>query len=473
MEPNNFAVSCSVRVQIYNAVTRLVVKNLSKFQKEAYGGSFRKDGRLLVAGDEEHCVRLFDISSKNILRLFKGHTAPVHRTFFTSDTGIVSFADDRTVKIWDIPSEKAVVTFSDHNDYIRAGCVSPISSDLILSGGYDNIVRMYDTRAGKCVLQVDHESPVESMLMLPSGGIFITAGGTEIKVWDALAGGTVMANIQQHHKTVTCLRLASNGKRLISGSLDKHVKIYDVASYQPVHNIDLQSSILSLSISEGDKVFAAGTVDGTITVFRRDEDGEPDPATAKVRRKRFAIIEEADEVIMQEKKEKQSRYDTYFRKYEYAKALDHVLRPYIVQKTPEVTVAVIRELIHRKGLERALAARPPTSLLRFIRFLKLNIGDYRFTPVLIDAANILLDVYEDEFGSFGHEMTQAFTQLADRLEREKKVSRQFMELKGVIELLLSASDIALATQQEPQEIVIEDLPEASQDAIKRSVISVE
>lgn len=43
----------------------------------AYGATFRGDGRLLVAGSEEAVVKLFDIQSKNILRVFTGHTGPV------------------------------------------------------------------------------------------------------------------------------------------------------------------------------------------------------------------------------------------------------------------------------------------------------------------------------------------------------------------------------------------------------------
>lgn len=78
IEPHNFAVTCSVRVQIYNPITKLVAKNLSRFQENAYGGTFRKDGRLLVAGDEESHVKLFDVSTKHILRSFRGHKGPVN-----------------------------------------------------------------------------------------------------------------------------------------------------------------------------------------------------------------------------------------------------------------------------------------------------------------------------------------------------------------------------------------------------------
>jgi U3 small nucleolar RNA-associated protein 15 len=61
-------------------------------------------------------------------------------------------------------------------DYVRAGAISPVSTDIILSGGYDNTVRMYDTRINTSVFHMDHGAPVESVLFLPTGGVFLSAG---------------------------------------------------------------------------------------------------------------------------------------------------------------------------------------------------------------------------------------------------------------------------------------------------------
>lgn len=69
---------------MYNPITKLVAKNISRFRESAYGGTFRKDGKLLCAGGEESHVKLFDVSSKSMLRLFSGHTAPVTRIMFTN-----------------------------------------------------------------------------------------------------------------------------------------------------------------------------------------------------------------------------------------------------------------------------------------------------------------------------------------------------------------------------------------------------
>ncbi|XP_063696420.1 U3 small nucleolar RNA-associated protein 15 homolog [Culicoides brevitarsis] len=471
-EQNYFAVSCSVRVQVYNPTTKLVIKNFSKFQQQAYGGNFRYDDRLLVAGDEESTVRLFDVSSKNILRLFKGHKAPVHRTFFASDTTIASYSDDKTVKVWDIPSEKALNTFAEHSDYIRAGCVSPVSLNLILSGGYDKIVKMYDTRTANSVMEVMHGSPVESMLMLPTGGIFITAGGTEIKVWDALGGGKLLASINQHHKTVTCLRMASKGKRLVSASLDKHCKIYDIATYQVVHSIDFPNSILSLGLAKNDKVLAGGMVDGTVSVFRMD-DTENDESNIKFtqQQRRFDVLDKVDEVIKDHVKNAEPQYDKYLRKYNYSAALEFALRPHLTNKTPHVSVAIIRELIHRKGLQRALMGRTQNVLARYLNFIKKYFNDYRFNRTLLDAATTFMQVYEHSIYSMSSDVQQHFIALKDRIQEEEKLSLEFMELRGVMELLFSASNVESIDSVKAQNY--SNLQTASEDAKRKSIISVE
>lgn len=43
-------------------------------------------------------------------------------------------------------------------------------------------------------------------------------------------------------------------------------------------------------------------------------------------------------------KQKESKYDRHLRKYQYAKALDCVMLPYIVNKTPHIAVALMQEL---------------------------------------------------------------------------------------------------------------------------------
>lgn len=442
IEPHHFAVTSSVRIQVYNPITKLVVKNLSRFRENAYGGEFRYNGKLLCSGSEEACVKLFDVSSKSLLRLFKGHTAPVHRAHFVhGKPQIASFSDDKTVKVWDIATETATLTYSNHNDYIRAGAVSSVAPDVVLSGSYDNTVSMYDTRTNKTVFTVDHGSPVESLLFLPSGGIFLSAGGTEIKIWDTFGGGKLLGNISQHHKTITCLHLAQDGKRLLSGSLDRHIKIYDVSTFKVVHTLDYPNAVLSLGISKDDATLVAGLVDGLVCISRREEDD------TKLKDEKKAVSykymthshQSVDEVVSELDFEKQSKYDVCLRKFEYSKALDRVLQPYVVNKSPQITVSVMMELIRRRGLHRAFKGRETKSLLQILRFLLRNITNYRFTRVLIDVFNIFLDVYEESIHLMPPEVMSVVQEISVLLKQEVALGNELGALQGTLSLLLAAS----------------------------------
>lgn len=457
VQPHYFAVSCSVRVQVYNPITKLVVKNLSRFTGNAYGSTFRKDGRLLVAGDEDGTVKLFDTSSKSILRSFKGHTAAVHRAAFTSDsTHIVSFSDDRSAKLWDIPSESVIQTFNDHEDYIRAGCTSPVSPNVFVTGGYDKIIRAYDTRISNTdeknvIFEMNHGSPVESLLFLPAGGIFLSAGGTDIKVWDMFASGKLRAQISQHHKTVTCLRLASGGRRFMSAGLDRHVKVYDIISYKPVHSFDFPNAVLSLGVAPNDETLVAGMVDGLISIQRMEESKTDEPKIPQQRKKIATDVSTiVDEIVPDYDRKAEAHYQKHLRKFEYTAALDSVLLPYVVNKTPHVTVSVIQELIRRKGLARALAGRSQVSIATIIRFITRYIGEYRFTRVLVDAANILLNVYEDSFDTFVSTLGKEFLSLAKTLRKEEEITKRYMEFEGALDLILAG---ASAGEQSSDDII--------------------
>ncbi|KAM3965495.1 LOW QUALITY PROTEIN: U3 small nucleolar RNA-associated protein 15 homolog [Aphomia sociella] len=471
VEPHYFAATCSVRVQIYDPITKVVAKNISKFVQAAYGGCFKNDGRLLVAGSEEAAVKLFDVQSKNVLRVFTGHTGPVHRTFFTKDqVKIVSFSDDKSVCLWDVATEEKILSFTEHSDYVRAGATSPISPDLILSGGYDNIVKLYDCRSNETALTVNHGSPVESTLFLPSGGIFISAGGTEIKVWDIFNGGKLLANISQHHKTVTTLKLASNNSRLMSASLDRHVKIYDISTFKVVHNIDYPNAVLSLAISEKDDTLAVGMTDGVISKKREK------PAKQKGAKKglyKFApeYIESqnfnTDNPINKDTKS-ETDFDKYLRKMEYTKALASILSSVIISKYPEKTAAGLQQLLRWKVLNIAISGLSDKHLGFLLKYLRKNLGETRFARTIIDAANVFIDVYENQLQTLSETNLLLYTTLQQGINNEIDVCKKVGELEGAICMLLSAGQFI----DNRDNIDVNNVLAPSSNALKDIVIDV-
>lgn len=380
--------------------------------------------------------------------------------------------------IWDIATEKSLNSYRNHTDYVRAGAINPASENVILSGGYDSenpiipspfdftlkllildLIKMYDVRSNKEIMSLDHGSPLESLVFLPSGGIFLSAGGNDIKVWDAIAGGRQLMKISHHTKTVTSLCLSSDGRHLISGSLDRQVKFCNTTNYQLIHTMNYTNSVLSVGISKDSNTLVVGQVDGTLGIHTREQKSR-DEKVEKVREKRRKQrnFREADEFIEKFKPERQAKYDRMLRKFEYSQALDSVLTRQCISMTPQVTVAgkfgliplkclltflfnllVMQELLRRQGLVSAFTNQSQDSLAKILTFFNKYISDGRFSRVLIDIVNVFIDVHEKSFLSLSTDVQKLIIELSRRIRVEEELTIEFLKLQGQLDMVMSAA----------------------------------
>ncbi|KAE8249463.1 hypothetical protein A4X13_0g5204 [Tilletia indica] len=287
-----FAVTAGARVQIYSTTTARVTKTINRFKDVARSANIRQDAKLMVAGDDSGLVQMFDLSSRAILRTMTGHRLATHVARFSSNPSqILSASDDKTVRLWDIPTQEAVTVLDSHTDYVRSAIVSPDTPSLLLSGSYDGTVRLWDVRmeGRKEAMRMKHGAPVEDILILPTGagGLALSCGGPVLRVWDLMMGGRCARAVSNHQKTITsmCFSLASPSHdysleeeetgsrsrlRLLTAGLDQLVKVYDPAlDYRVTHTMRYPSPILSLALSPDESTLATGMADGTLCVRRR------------------------------------------------------------------------------------------------------------------------------------------------------------------------------------------------------------
>ena len=238
----------------------------------------------MVAGGDDGLVQVFDVNSRAILRTMKEHTlwvlivssrlsfrlshqtnvfspppptphSPVHVTRFSpTNTEILSCSDDTTVKLWDVPSQSCISTFTGHTDYVRSGHFIPTNPSLLISGSYDSTIRLWDSRTSNSSAEMIMKhggSPVEDILPFSSGGLILSAGGPILRVWDITTGGKCVRALSNHQKTITCLSFDGEKRRVLSGGLDHMVKVYDVEDWKVVHTMRYPAPILSLAVSVG------------------------------------------------------------------------------------------------------------------------------------------------------------------------------------------------------------------------------
>ncbi|KAL6113738.1 utp15 [Pungitius sinensis] len=446
--PHNFAVTAFTRIHIYGPYSREPVKALTGFKNTAYCARFRADGQLLVAGCEDSVVRLFDVGGKVALRVFKGHTKAVQVTDFTSDRyQIFTGSDDYTCRLWDLPNATELNSYREHTDYIRCGVTSKLNRDLFITGSYDHTLKVFDARADKSVMTMDHGQPVESLLLYPSEGLLVSAGGRYVKVWDLLKGGQPLVSLKNHHKTVTCLCLSSNGQRLLSASLDRHVKVYNTTNFKVVHNLDYAASILSLALAPDDESIVVGMTNNILSIRHRKSPEESKGVPGQQRRrpsyrvsvkgKNYAPKQE-DYLVSKPVKEYLAQYDKQLKKFNVSRALDAALEIWRRKRNPEVMVAVIKELDRRGTLKNALAGRDEQGLASLLHFILGNVVDPRFAPVLVTAAEMILDVYKQVVGQ-SPLVDRQLLRLQELLEKEIGYQQDLMEVLGMLDTMFASS----------------------------------
>ncbi|PKS08875.1 hypothetical protein jhhlp_003487 [Lomentospora prolificans] len=401
---DTFAVTSGTRVQIYSGRTRKLTKTITRFQDVARSGDIRKDGRVLVAGEDTGRIQVFDIGSRAVLKTWTVHKQPVWLTRFSPIdlTAVLSASDDRTVRLWDLPSGEPVNTFFGHTDYVRCASFIPASmSHLLASGGYDSTVKVWDPRSGATspVMTFKHAAPVEDVLPLPSGTTLLAASGNTISVLDMVAARPLQT-MSNHQKTVTSLSLASSGRRFIAGGLDGHVKVYETVGWNVVSTAKYHSPILAVSIigsgecvDHVDRHLVAGLSSGVLSIRtrlsakesakerQREKNmdailaGTAESHEAKLakrkrqkaeKRKLDLVGESADVILAEEQRQvapkKERPWQKKLRRGLFAAALDDLLDPKGLDHGPINILTLLLALRHRGAVRDALSGRDENSV---------------------------------------------------------------------------------------------------------------
>lgn len=448
VEPHEYAVTSSTRVILYNPVTSEPIRTYSRFKDVTYGASFRSDGRLLVAGGEEKHIRLFDVTSKEILRQFKGHTGTVRLSKFSYDkTHVVSGSHDKTVKYWDISSGTPILTLEGHQDYVWCGATSRASPDVWVTGGYDHLLKIWDMRENSAKFTLNHGDPVESVLMYPSGSILVSAGGNKIKIWDLLGGGKLLYTLSNHQKTITSLCMNGERTRLISGGLDHYIKVYDVTTFNVVQSFTYSAPILSLAMAPNDQFIAVGMSDGTLSIRKRDITLDEKVSKANKSqqltsgtwayflRGRNTQAGQEDFVIQKERRQRLKKYEHELRRFRYQAALASLLKD---TTDPVIIVSMFEELIFRGGLRTSLKALNEVTILPILEFLNKHITHTRYAPILLQVMDALLELYAPLIPQ-SPEVESLFNNMQAKLKLELRLQRELLELIGVMDMLFAAS----------------------------------
>ena len=120
-----------------------------------------------------------------------------------------------------------------------------------------------------------HQRLVENVALSSDGKTLVSGSNDKtIKVWD-LATGKELRTLTCHQDSVNSIALSSDGQTLVSGSYDETIKVWDLATGGEPRTLNNQSAVNSVALSSDGQTLVSGSLVNTIKVWDLATEKEP------------------------------------------------------------------------------------------------------------------------------------------------------------------------------------------------------
>ncbi|KAI1120105.1 hypothetical protein F5Y10DRAFT_290315 [Nemania abortiva] len=284
------ATGCKGMVQIFEVITGSLVHTLrhtsADTEDENYVRcvSFSQNGTYLVTGTDNGMIKLWDYRSGLMSQILSGHRADVYSLAFAPNgEKIVSGSGDRTVKVWDVDSSSCIMEFSGPSNLGRGITSVAISDKHIAYGSLDRGVKVCDSITGAQVSHLEephgHQDSIYSITISPDGGTLISGSlDKTIKMWDLndlevtrdnkATTGRLIRTLEGHRDFVLDTQMTCDGRSIISASGDGTVHFWDTRTGYPQFVLKgHKNTVLKAAASPDGVHFATASADMNARVW--------------------------------------------------------------------------------------------------------------------------------------------------------------------------------------------------------------
>ena len=216
------------------------------------------------------------IKKYNLSRQF-GHNKVITSLVINPDAKfVITGSDDKTIRIWDLNSGKALSIIPSEFD---GKIILTVSQDgnYIISNAVENKIDIIDLKTGKVIRQFSgHKTSIEALKFTNDGNRLISVShDKEIKIWD-FHTGNLLQKFQSDY-SISNFILTSDDKFLISPISTSKINIWDIENFNLKSSFELKNfwgGTLPIALSTDSEIILTVNLDKRID-FLDFQTGKP------------------------------------------------------------------------------------------------------------------------------------------------------------------------------------------------------
>jgi len=209
---------------------------LEGHQAEVNTVKFSPDGQSLATAGVDKQILLWEVYGDCLnYDVLKGHKNVILELCWSQDSqNIFTASADKTAAQIDTSRAKVVKRMVEHTSYVSSVSNAKNNPQTCATCSDDGTAKIWDMRQKAATLTLPHNYPLTAVAFDDKAENVYTGGiDNLVHCWDVRKPNTEVFRLMGHSDTITCLRLDPYGSTLLSNSMDKDLRIWDIRPFAP------------------------------------------------------------------------------------------------------------------------------------------------------------------------------------------------------------------------------------------------